>query len=361
MNRLRGALFLPILAVACGGGGKGTIKPGLGDGGTTYTPTITTQQFIDQVVGAECDYFVRCGYLPDKSTCLSYIETMSSPDTSSLAYSIDRGRVTLNSTNLPTCLAAFSNLACPLSSSNTSPLAVPCDAVVVGTIASGGDCVFDGECKPGLECDKGSCTASCCPGVCVTAKPISQVGGSCTSNSTCVDTAYCKYSTSGTGDGICQTRAALGAACSDYSGCVANARCIGATGSQTCVTLAQDGEHCSSNSSSGVPCANNASYCDSATGTCQPRLKDNATCTASGAGAIASIDVGCLSFSQCKNGICQRLPLAGDACSNPDAALLDECFLVGKCVGGYCQPNPPKPLCTVASAKAATADAGARD
>ena len=39
-----------LLAASCGGGGKSAIAPGLGDGGTTYTPTTNTQQFFDQGV-----------------------------------------------------------------------------------------------------------------------------------------------------------------------------------------------------------------------------------------------------------------------------------------------------------------------
>jgi hypothetical protein len=265
-----GAISLAILASACGGG-KTTANPGLGDGGATYTATTTTQQFIDQLVGAECDYMVRCSYLPDKSTCLDYIDKMSSSGTSSLAYAIDQGRMTLNAAKLPACLAAFSNLPCTLGSPSTSTLKTPCDSAVVGTIASGGDCVLDGECKPGLECDRGSCTASCCPGICVATKSLAAVGGSCASDSTCVDTAYCKLSynsTTGSFDGICQARVATGAACTDYGSCASNAQCVGATGSKTCVALAKDGASCTSS----VSCESSASYCDQVKGTCQPRI-----------------------------------------------------------------------------------------
>jgi hypothetical protein len=53
--------------------------------------------------------------------------------------------------------------------------------------------------------------------------------------------------------------------------------------------------------------------------------------------------------------------MAGEACSSSDAAVINECLLVGTCVDGFCQADPPKPLCTVAAAKAAAADAGVRD
>jgi len=361
MARRLGALCLTILAAACGGS-KTTAKPGLGDGGETYTATTTTQQFIDQFMGAECDFFVRCSYLPDKSTCLAYFNMASSLDTNSLAYSIDQGRMILNTSNLAPCISAISNRSCDLSAQISATSTAACSSVMVGTISSGGDCIEDGECKSGLECDQGSCTASCCPGVCVTAKPISEVGGSCTGDSTCVDTAFCKQSynsTTGTIISVCLARAAVGAACSDYGGCVTSARCVGSTGSQTCVALAKDGARCASSLSAGVSCANASSYCDPVKGTCQPRLKDNAACSIPDAGS--ALAAGCFNFSQCKNGVCKRLPLAGDACSNPDAAVLDECLVVGKCVDGFCQASSPKTLCTVATAKAAAADAGVRD
>jgi hypothetical protein len=361
MHRLFGVLALAILAAACGGSGKGTIKPGLGDGGTTYTPVTTTQQFIDQIISAECDLYVRCDYLPDKPTCVEYFGSITSPDMSSLAYSIDQGRTTINTSTKDACLQGLASLPCILSSSNFSSLDSSCGTLLVGTIASGGDCVDDSECKPGFECDKGSCTASCCPGVCVTIKPQAAVGGACTGNSTCVDTAYCKQtynSTTGMVDGICQARVATGALCTDAGSCGSNAQCVGSTGSKTCVALAKDGADCGS---SGVYCENNASYCDPVKGTCQPRLKDGASCTVPDAGMTASYSAGCLSFSQCKYGVCTRLPGLGQACSNPDAAMLDECMMVGKCVDGVCQADPPQPVCTVAVAKAAVADAGARD
>jgi hypothetical protein len=175
-----------------------------------------------------------------------------------------------------------------------------------------------------------------------------------------VDAAYCKQtynSSAGTIDGICQARVATGSACTDYGSCASDAQCVGTTGSQTCVALAKDGASCTS----GVPCDNAASYCDPVKGTCQPRLKEGAPCTLPDAGATASLSAGCLNYTQCKNGVCTRLPLAGEACSNPDAAVIDECLLVGKCVGGFCQANPAQPVCTVAVAKAAAADASARD
>lgn len=361
MTRHFAVVSLGILVAACGGA-KSTAKPALGDGGATYTATTTTQQFIDQVMGAECDFFVRCSYLPDKSTCLAYFNMATSLDNSSLAYSIDQGRMTLNTSNLAPCISAISGRSCDLSVQSSATLTASCSSLTVGTISSGGDCIEDGECKSGLECDKGSCTASCCPGVCVTAQPVSQIGGACAGDSTCVDSAFCKQtynSTTGTITGVCLARAAVGAACSDYGGCVTSARCVGSTGSQTCVVLAKDGASCASSSSAGVSCANASSYCDPVKGTCQPRLKDNAACSIPDAGS--ALAAGCLSFSQCKNGVCKRLPMAGEACSNPDAAVLDECMVVGKCVDGVCQASSPKTLCTVATAKAAVADAGVRD
>jgi hypothetical protein len=353
---------LAILATACGGGGKATAAPGLGDGGTTYTPTTSTQQFMDQIIDAECAYSARCETFPDKNTCLDFYRGQLSPGPSSIVYSVDQGRTILNPSAEAACLQAISNLSCSVSTSTTSSaLSNACSPVFVGTIASGGDCIDDVECKPGLECDKGSCTASCCPGVCVTTKLPAAIGGSCTGNSTCVDNAYCSQaynSVTQTFEGTCQARVAIGASCTDYGSCASNAQCVGTGASKTCVALAQDGAACAS---SGPSCANVASYCDPVKGICQPRLKENAPCAIPDAGAAATYLAGCMSFTQCKNGVCSRLPSAGQACSNPDAAVVDECYMVGSCVGGFCQAKPAKPVCTVAVAKAATADAGAKD
>jgi hypothetical protein len=352
---------LAILAAACGGGGKGATVPGLGDGGMTYTPTPNTQQFMDQIVDAECTYATRCGTFPDKNTCLDFYRSLLSPSLSSIAYSADHGRTILNPSAEAACLQAISNLSCSVTGPDSSAMSNACSPVFVGTIASGGDCIDNVECKPGLECDKGSCTASCCPGLCVPTKPLAPIGGSCTSSSACVDTAYCNLaynSVTRTFDSTCQARLAIGAACTDYGSCVSNAQCGGTGTSKTCVALAQDGVACAS---SGASCANVSSYCDPLKGICQPRLKENAPCSIPDAGAAAFFLAGCASFTQCKNGVCSRLPTAGQACSNPDAAVLDECYMVGSCVGGFCQAKPAEPVCTVAIAKAGAADAGAKN
>ena len=348
-----------ILAASCGGG-KGTTAPGLGDGGMTYTPTTSTQQFFDQVIGAECAYYARCGMFSDKSACLDLFASASSASFSSLAYSIDQGRTILNPSAEAACIQAFSNLSCSLKSSGSSAVDDACSSVVVGTIASGGDCINSSECKPGLECDQGSCTASCCLGVCVPTKPLVAIGGSCTGDSACVDTAICNQSynsATGMSDDTCQARVAIGASCPYYGTCVTNAECVGTYGSMTCVALAKDGAPCAS---SGVSCENMTSYCDPVKGTCQPRLTEGSPCAIPDAGATAA-SFGCLGFSQCKNGVCTRLPKVGESCSNPDAAVIDECYMVGKCINGLCQADPPQPVCTLAVAKAAAADAGARD
>ena len=361
MNRLFGALSLAILAVACSLDGKGAAKPVLGDGGTTYTATASTQSIVDQLMSAECDGYVRCGYLPDKTTCLVYFKHIGALNDGTLAYSIDQGRTSLNQSNLAGCLSAMSNKGCVLSESSVSALQPSCGSIMIGTISSGGDCIDDGECKTGLECDKGSCTDSCCAGVCVATKPKAQVGGACTSDSICVDTAYCKQTynlKTQTIDGICQARVAVGMACTDSGSCVGSAQCTGTTGSKTCMAPAKDGAACGAN---GVLCENTTSYCDPVTGTCQPRIKDNSPCVLPDAGVVAALSSGCFNFSQCKNGVCKRLPMEGEACSNPDAAWTDECLIVGKCVNGFCQADPSKPVCSVAVAKAAAADAGVRD
>jgi hypothetical protein len=125
---------------------------------------------------------------------------------------------------------------------------------------------------------------------------------------------------------------------------------VGTTASKTCVALPKDGDPCSPD---GAICESTASYCDALMGTCQPLLKENAACVLPDTHPTAPYTAGCYLLNECKNGVCSRLPLTGQPCSNPDPVAIDECFLVGKCVGGFCRADPPRPLCTVASAKAA--------
>jgi hypothetical protein len=151
----------------------------------------------------------------------------------------------------------------------------------------------------------------------------------------------------------CAERAAVGTACPLAGSCVSGSECEGTSGSTTCVALPKDGDPCSPG---GAPCEDAAAYCDPVTSTCQPLLKENAPCVLASAHPTAPYTAGCYAYNECKGGVCTRLPIAGQPC-NPDPTAIDECFLVGKCVDGFCKADPPRPLCTVAAAQAAAGSA----
>jgi len=89
----------------------------------------------------------------------------------------------------------FPNLSCSLKSSGSSAVDDACSSVVVGPLRPEALHQNSSECKPGLECDQGSCTASCGLGVCVPTKPLVASEESCTGDSACVEpTAICNQS-----------------------------------------------------------------------------------------------------------------------------------------------------------------------
>ncbi len=109
---------------------------------------------------------------------------------------------------------------------------------------TGQSTVYDCSSDPAFACDYNSNTCT---------KKLA-VGAACDSG-TCVDDASCSYDAQ-TGGSTCQPLAALGATCTGYGSCVSDAYC--------------DGTTCAAKLAAGAPCTGDEclGYCDSTTGTC---------------------------------------------------------------------------------------------
>jgi hypothetical protein len=117
-----------------------------------------------------------------------------------------------------------------------------------------GDTAILCDATQGLYCDFGTSMGTSMGGTC---KARQMAGGPCTGSSTCVDDAYCDFTSS-----TCKARLSVGAAC------------MTSGGSDTCAATA---------------------YCDGTTKVCTPRLADGAACDGSSQ---------CLG-GECLNGKCK--------------------------------------------------------
>jgi hypothetical protein len=335
--------FLTVMAMAslsaCNGSSS---RDGGHTDGSSAVGTGPLADFEASYIQAFCQYVTRCGLSPSVEACHKTYFDSSLIDLDQLQREIDEGLVTYDATAATACFSVIANASCTVDSlSSTSSAAPSCAGVVKGTIASGGACVSDEQCATGL-CKQPSCGGSCCLGVCAVK---AAAGGGCTQSSECVADATCNYDGSLTG--TCKPRAPRGEACKYNSDCQSGLTCD-STGSKTCVELIADGHPCTPG---GASCAELSSYCDGTSKTCQPRAKLGAACVSDATSLHGS---GCVSYAQCKNGVCVAIPTVGEPCQATDAGYPEIACLVGACTNGTCQVAPSQ-VCTIASAHGADA------
>jgi len=172
---------------------------------------------------------------------------------------------------------------------NTARYSVACATRFKGTIADGGDCYADIECKsPGATCES-SCTDACCVGTC---QPKLTVGDPCDSNDFCEPGLIC-YQTCRSG--------AIGTSCMGSFDCDSSAWC----NAGVCAADLEPGSACTSRSQCGgdTTCTG-LSIIDPRPGQCLSISKPGDPC-----------DFICYGNLYCASGTCHELPTLGDACS----------------------------------------------
>jgi len=278
-----------------------------------------------------------------------------------LPNAIDRGSIEYDDSKVQACLDQVSSGDCS-TLSERSPAS--CKAALAGTIAEGGDCSLDGECRGEQYCKLGDA----CPGKCA---PYEQAGGACTGNSSCVSGLKCGA------NGHCVAPSQEGEACKQGEpDCVDGLACLGDDSTAhtpgKCVTLAK-----AFNGKAGASCALDTNLCSIGfaceiksltpiSGNCVAKLDSGAVChiavpdecpddeycvlpaplgagkctTKPAAGTKCGAGLGdaqvCAAYARCDAGVCRAIAHAGEDCNADDTCYSGHC-LKGACVTNACE------------------------
>lgn len=276
-----------------------------GTGGGSSELTLGT--YYDAYDKARCDYFVRCGYLSDKSKC----DQAYGPDRDAAQgiASAVFGGLGFDAAKAQTCIDSFALALCdtPPYAGLSKSIDVACDAVFTGKGAEGADCYDGVECESGY-CDTSmamGCDGQCCVGKCK-AIPLVPSGGDCAGGLTCVDTDFCDPM-----ENKCKPRKGANEACTTAYSCVAGYVCDDQGGK--CFKAAPSGGSCNPTLMTS-PCEQAAAeYCSPDTKTCVAAPKVGEPCIASGPNMG-----GCARDAYCTNetgtSVCKALPSEGEMC-----------------------------------------------
>jgi hypothetical protein len=277
---------------------------------------------------------------------------------------VDAGEVTYDPSAVSGCLDAVRSAGCAIFTQRLGEL---CADVLVGAVASGGDCTISVQCQSGLFCK----TDAACPGTCTA---LLAAGQACEDDDQCQSGLLCSGDT-----GRCIVPAKKGQACGGGTEppCPPDLVCQGDddTTPGTCRAFADvfvkgEGSSCdimgtdlcslglscavvgvNADNSLDMQCAQPASsggachlaipehcpsgeFCElqpqSVDGTCRPTPTDGQPC------GVQSPDQGatvCAAEHVCINGTCQALQRLGAPCQ-----IADTCYS-GVCTSGGCAPT----------------------
>ncbi len=329
------------------GGGNGTTGGGggtTGGGGGGNSSTLT--QFCLGIIGAQYDYYVRCGTYSAAGAADQRALSEAYCSTGALWPGVKDGRVSFNSSAGQACLSGYQTQSC------TAPFTgAGCETVLVGLVGANGSCFNSGDCQSALYCD----TSATCPGRCVARVGLGQ---STTDATTCVVGA-------GLYNGVCTALVPVGQSCAPTGGstlartCVTPARCSTA---QVCVAsvfqsvgqpcdvadlLCGQRLQCVTGSCIGLVTPGGA--CDSVR-----RCQMDLTCSAANV-CVGHGDVGasCTSGSECKSalfcnkptgqttGTCSALRTADQTCTAFECATGLFCTATSPTTPGVCKASQP--------------------
>jgi hypothetical protein len=297
---------------------------------------IPAEDLRAEVEAAQCEFLVRCTWMPDAATCSSVdgadyelLQLLADVSSGKVEYDAQAGRAWVEATREQPCNSTFAAMAA---------LEAAYDAAFLGTIALDGPCFVDQECVAGAMCDRAACQdgPECCAGTCV-ARPVPvPIGGDC-SMGACEDAAWCDPAGGDMGSGpTCAPRVGNGQACVDELSCQDGLLC----GSGQCYRLSPQGAPC--NPSLSTSCLDYSNWCDPAQNECVLLPAAGEPCGTSGAG--------CQLYAYCDGATCQPRPKEGEPCFDSGPQCLgdlrcqdDVCVAnnaVEVCIG---DGNPPDP------------------
>lgn len=321
-GRIAGALLLGgLLAAACD---------------TTDEPTLETADLRTEEVDARCEYLVRCGFMPDRDTCLA--SELPDPGLVQALGGTSFDRVGYDAEAAAALIETLRTLGCESTVANARTLADARAAVFGGRIEPGGACFADQECTGDSVCDRTACPGdqTCCTGECVEIReltvgeacPLPQPGTRITSF--CRDSAYCQMPPVPEGGepptmGTCNARVDNGLPCDQVDACLDGQRCnVG--GSGNCYRLSATGEMCNPDLPQGS--------CLSVNEVC------GGTCVAAPQPGQACVQGQCIGYASCVEDVCVALPRQGEACDGGLPCLGDL-----RCRDGSCQPDLTSVVC----------------
>jgi hypothetical protein len=287
---------------------------------------IPLDSLREELSKATCDQYVRCGQMPDQTTCTAV--QGDSRLTLQLLTDAVLGRVTFDEAGARTCVEAIRNRSCDNQLATQKALLDACAKMFVGTIPEGKPCLYGIECAGGGTCNTSMSmgNGACKLGVCEKTPALVAIGGDCTTNS-CVESAYCDGSTMPPN---CKARKDNGDACDAQGQCKEGQRCDVKGTVPTCYLLSNRGGACNPALEAGG-CIRIDDYCHPTDRKCTALPGDGKPCTAANE---------CMDYAYCDAGTCRKRPIEGGTCSDTI-----QCLGTLECTNMVCTANTSTQVC----------------
>ena len=286
---------------------------------TTEEPEVESADLRGEELDARCEYLVRCGFMPDRDTCLASQDPDEGLVQAVGATSFDR--VGYDTEAAAIWLDTLRNLSCENTVANARAIEDARAAVFAGRIETNGACFSDEECAGEAICERSACPGNqvCCTGECLPVRTLT-VGETCPlpqdgvrMRAFCEDTAYCQVppddgSENPPTEGTCVARVDNGLPCDALGGCLDGQRCdLG--GSGNCYRLSASGDMCNPDLQRGS--------CLSVNEVC------NGQCVAAPGPGEACVQGQCAGYATCMEDTCVALLRQGEACDGSVPCLGD--------------------------------------
>jgi hypothetical protein len=315
------------------------------------TDAVSLDDFDAASRDAYCRHFVKCGLVESVEICDKIGPGVMLGLSVSEHAAIDMGKARYHGDSAATCLDAFADRSCDVTSQSSRELSDACFAEFSGTVHEGQACALDIECIS-QDCSRpSSCDTACCMGTCIgdTAPGHAKLGESC-DHARCESGSFCDAALT------CVALKPAGGFCANQSECRYGLDC---DRGGTCVALPGPDQPCTSG------CRDEGTTCSSTTGTCVKVGLAGAPCATRDdcsrvyhCDATRHCSVGLALGSTCAPS--QACAGEGAFCDVPEGELMGTCTLPKdngvRCRGNpdcetfYCEPGTmvcaPQPVCT---------------
>jgi hypothetical protein len=332
MRSIRLVPFAFVLCLAAGCGGSDTGGDDEGDG-------IPLEEIPAQYAAAVCSTYTNClgdlfAIFRPGEDCVKNTTVQLQEELAGLSAIVDAGRIKYHGTKLQACLDEVSGGGCSTLNERGPE---SCEAALEGTVAEGGDCELDEECKGKQYCKIGDA----CPGTCTL---LEQAGGLCSGNSDCVSGLMCGET------GRCVAPAKAGEPCKQGEpDCIAGYLCLGEDAATSTPGTCLEVES-TFNGRAGDECSLETSLCSSGYaceitkvaplgGTCAAQVASGDSCRAAFPDECPA-DEFCQLGSNPLNpleGTCTPKPEAGEPCGKGLGPTPDQCAPYARCDSGVCR------------------------